>query len=427
MEQRRCADPGRLAEGRLIVRAPATAAIVTVGTELVRGMSVDTNTSEIGRALTGAGVDVLEAVSVADDEAVLTAHLGRCVAAYDLVVVTGGLGPTHDDVTRQAAAAALGLTMVRDAAIARGLDAAAGRHSDPRAAEQIYRQADVLEGATVLPAVHGTAPGQIVPTGRGSLVLLPGPPREMRPLLGQVAAGFDTSAAAPAVLRCAGISESDLQVAAQDVLGSRTDVELTVLAKPGDVRVVLFDRGAGADELAGLSDAIADRIGEACYSRDGSSLAEVILARARRAGWTIATAESCTGGLLGGAITEVPGSSESYAGGAIVYSNELKATLLGVDPSLIEALGAVSDAVARAMASGARDVAGADLAVSVTGVAGPGGGTEAKPVGTVWFGIAGPDGVRAEMRRFSGDRFAVRERAVTTALDLLRRALPPSS
>jgi nicotinamide-nucleotide amidase len=407
------------------VSAPGTAAIVTVGTELVRGLSVDTNTSEIARVLLAAGVDVREAVSVPDDEDVLTAHLARCTAAYDLVVVTGGLGPTHDDVTRQAAARALGLGLRRDNGIAAGLMAAAARHADPRAAEQVYRQADVIDGATVLPAVRGTAPGQVVPTPRGTLVLLPGPPREMRPLLGQAVASWGATTAEPEVLRCAGIPESDLQFAAQDVLGERTDIELTVLAKPGDVRVVLFDRGAGADGLRSAADSIAARVGEACYSTDGSSLAEVVLARARAAGWRIATAESCTGGLLGGAITEVAGSSDVYAGGAITYSNEMKSTLLGVDPALVQTFGAVSDAVAKAMAAGARHVAGADLAVSVTGVAGPGGGTEAKPVGTVWFGISGPAGVTATMARFPGDRQAVRERAVTTALDLLRRALPP--
>ena len=406
-------------------QVPATAAIVTVGTELVRGLSVDTNTSEIALALLASGVDVLEAVSVADDADVLAAHLARCTAAYDLVVVTGGLGPTHDDVTRQAASRALGVSLVRDPSLVEGLRPSAERHTDPRAAEQVYNQADVLEGARVLPAVRGTAPGQVADTARGSLVLLPGPPREMRPLLDQVVASWGSATAAPEVLRCAGMSESDLQFAAQDVLGARSDVDLTVLAKPGDVRVVLFDRGAGADELHRLAGDIARRVGEACYSTDGSSLAEVVLARAEAADVTIATAESCTGGLLGGAITEVPGSSKAYLGGAVVYSNELKTTLLGVDPSLIQTFGAVSDAVARAMAAGAAHVAAADYAVSVTGVAGPGGGTTDKPVGTVWFGVAGPEGVRAEVRRFPGDRDAVRERAVTTALDLLRRALPP--
>ena len=400
-----------------------TAAIVTVGTELVRGLAVDTNTAEIAHVVSGAGIDVGETLSVADDEASLTEALRRCTASYDLVVVTGGLGPTHDDVTRQAAAEALGLRVVRDDSIIEILRPSA-RHADDRAADQIFRQADVLEGATVLPAVRGTAPGQVVPTARGSLVLLPGPPREMRPLLHALAGSWRAGGVEPRVLRCTGLSESDLQMTAQDVLAGRPDIELTVLAKPGDVRVVLFDRGAGASGLDEALEAIAAAVGEPCYSTDGSSLAEVVIARARAAGLTVATAESCTGGLVGAALTDVPGSSAAYVGGVVSYSNEAKVTLLGVDPGLIAACGAVSDAVARAMAAGARDSLGADVAVSVTGIAGPDGGSADKPVGTVWFGVAGPDGVHAQLRRFVGDRATVRERATSTALDLLRRALP---
>ena len=409
---------------RRVVTAMTDAAIVTIGTELVRGLSVDTNTSEIARALSGAGVDVREAVSVADDVDTLIALLKRCVASYDLVVVTGGLGPTHDDVTREAAAAALGITMSRDRRIEAGLAAPASRHADPRAAEQVFRQADVLDGARVLDAVLGTAPAQVVPTPRGELLLLPGPPREMRPLLEAYLSGWTGGPARPAVLRCAGMPESDLQMAAQDVLAGREDIELTVLAAPGDVRVVLFDRGAGQTALAAAAAAIAQRVGEACYSTDGRSLAEVVLDRARAACLTFATAESCTGGLVAGALTDVPGSSTVFVGGAVTYSDEMKTTLLGVDPSLIKTFGAVSDAVAMAMAAGVRNVTGADLAVSVTGIAGPDGGSADKPVGTVWFAIADAEGVRAEMRRFSGDRHFVRERSVMTALDLLRRAFP---
>lgn len=402
---------------------PDTAAIVTIGTELVRGLAVDTNTAEIALELLGAGIDVHEAVSVADDEAALAAHLARLVASYDLVVVTGGLGPTHDDVTRQAASAALGLPLVRDDRLVSGLRRWSARQSDPRAAEQTFRQADVLRGARVLPAVHGTAPGQVIPTSRGQLVLLPGPPREMRPLLESVVADWTAEAAPPAVLRCAGVSETDLQLIAQDILKGRTDVELTVLAKPGDVRVVLFDRGAGATLLAEVANEIAERIGTACYSTDGASLSEVILREARSRELTLATAESCTGGLVSAALTDVPGSSAAFLGGAVTYSNEAKSTLLGVDPTLISTFGAVSDVVAAAMAAGARDAFGVDLAVAITGVAGPDGGSKDKPVGTVWFGIASADDVRTELRHLTGDRHGIRERATVFALDLLRRAL----
>jgi nicotinamide-nucleotide amidase len=195
-----------------------TAAIVTVGTELVRGLSVDTNTAEIAQVVSGAGTDVRETLSIADDLTSLARSLRRCTASYDLVIVTGGLGPTHDDVTREAAAEALGLPIARDDSIVETLRASAARHTDGRAAEQVFNQADVLEGATVLPAVCGTAPGQVVPTPRGSLVLLPGPPREMRPILHALAGSWPAGGIAPRMLRCTGLSESDLQMAAQDVL-----------------------------------------------------------------------------------------------------------------------------------------------------------------------------------------------------------------
>jgi nicotinamide-nucleotide amidase len=400
-----------------------TAAVVTVGTELVRGLSLDTNTGEIARALVGVGVDVLETTSVGDDEGRLADVLARLTAAYDLVVVTGGLGPTHDDITRHAAARALGTTLSRDDAIVAGLRGAAARHGDARAAAQVYRQADVLAGARVLPAVVGTAPGQVVETPRGLLVLLPGPPREMRPLLDGLTSEWGSASAPPSVLRCHGVSESDLQVLAQDVLAGRDDIELTLLARPGDVQVVLFDRGAGEAQLAQVAHAVADRIGEPCYSTDGASLPEVVVREARRRGIALATAESCTGGLVGGAITSVAGASDVYAGGIVAYANEAKTAVLGVDPAVIDALGAVSDVVAVAMATGARDALGADMAVAVTGIAGPGGGTDDKPVGTVWFAVAGPYGTHPEMRRFPGDRETVRTRSVMTALDLVRRAL----
>lgn len=403
---------------------PRTAAIVTVGTELVHGLAVDTNTAEIARVLQGVRIDVLESVSVGDDETVLSSALKRCTESYDLVVVTGGLGPTHDDVTREAAAHALGLGIHRDRSIEDGLRSSASRHVDPRAGERALRQADVIDGATVLPAVCGTAPGQWIGTARGMLALLPGPPREMRPLLSLLVEPWTEAETPPVVLRCVGMSESDVQMAVQDVLGDAHDVQLTVLARPGDVQAVLFDRGIGAEGLARTAISAAERIGDACYSRDGQDLAQVVLDRARLAKMTLATAESCTGGLLGGALTAVPGASDSYAGGIVSYSDEAKISLLGVEPSLIETFGAVSDVVAKAMAAGARHALGTDLAVSITGVAGPGGGTAEKPVGTVWFGVSSDSGTMAEIRRFSGDRRAVRERAVATALDLMRRALP---
>ncbi len=403
-----------------------TAAVLTVGTEIVSGLLVDTNTSEIARALATAGVDVVECASVADDTGKVASTIARLIAQVDYVIVTGGLGPTHDDVTRHGAAQALGLPLVRDRGLESGLAPWAARHTDPRSAEQVYNQADVVEGARVLPAVKGTAPGLVLTTSRGFLALLPGPPREMRPMLEILVSELGAGATPPAVLRCAGLAESDVQFAAQDVLGARTDVALTVLAAPSDVQVVLFDRGIGQKALRELASRIAERIGDACYSTDGSTLAYTVLRLARERGETLGTAESCTGGLVAGALTEVPGASDVFLGSLVTYSNQAKIDLLEVPAGMLAQYGAVSEEVARAMAEGAVAALGATRAVAVTGIAGPDGGTDEKPVGTVWFATAGPEGTRATERRFPGSRDIVRARSVALSLDLLRRALAGS-
>jgi nicotinamide-nucleotide amidase len=219
------------------------------------------------------------------------------------------------------------------------------------------------------------------------------------------------------------MSESDAQVAAQDVLAERTDVALTVLAAPGDVQVLLFDRGIGAEGLRELAVRVCDRIGPACYSTDGSTLAETVLRLAREHGDTLATAESCTGGLVAAALTDVPGASDVFTGSVVTYSNEAKAALLGVPPSMLERYGAVSEEVAIAMAEGALSALDVTRSVAVTGIAGPDGGSDEKPVGTVWFATAGPQGSRATTRLFPGSRDIVRTRSAALALDLLRRSL----
>lgn len=404
-------------------RPAGTAAIVTVGTELTSGIAVDTNTAEIAQALDRAALDVVEAVSVADEEARLAATLRRLVATVDVVIVTGGLGPTHDDVTRSAAALALGVDVVRDPALETMLAPWAARHGDRRSSEQVYVQADVLAGARVIPPTRGTAPGQVMRTGRGMLALLPGPPAEMRPMLRHIVAELAGSTAPPVILRCTGLTESDVAMAVNDSLEDARGVSFTVLAMPGDVRAVLHDRGAGADGLAALARAAASRIGSACYSADGSTLAEVVLSLARDRGVRIAVAESCTGGLVSAALTAVPGSSSVFAGGVVAYSNEAKTALISVQADAIDFHGAVSEEVAEAMAVGSLMTLRAGLSVAVTGIAGPEGGTADKPVGTVWFATASGAGTRTEMRHFPGDRDAVRQRATAAALDLLRRRL----
>jgi len=418
-----------------------TVAVVTVGSELTEGLRVDTNTQTIALALAPRRLRVCEALSVPDDVRLLATTLKRLTAEHPLVIVTGGLGPTHDDVTREAAAEALGLSLAEDPAILAGLSGAASRHADPDAATHIARMAQVLEGARVLPAVVGTAPGQIVPTPAGRLVLLPGPPREMAPLLEIALADHGATRAVPLDLGVTGMPESDVQLAAQRALAAHPEIDLTVLARPGEVRVVLLDAGAGAEGLERAADAVAREIGDACFTRRAESLAEVVVREAAARSVTVALAESCTGGMIASALTDVAGSSAMLAGGAVTYSDASKAALLGVSPETLAAYGAVSAQTAEEMAAGALEAFEAHVAVSVTGIAGPGGGSAEKPVGTVWCGVLarGTSASDSEvysggaqlLRRFPGDRVSVRQGATAYALDLLRRAimglpLPPS-
>jgi len=401
----------------------SSAAVVTVGSELVGGLRVDTNTAEVARALSRFGFSVHEAISVGDSERILADVLRRLTASYALVVTTGGLGPTHDDITRDAACAALGRAMEADPAIVKALQPAIARHGDSRSTADVLTQALVLEGAEVVLPTSGTAPGQVISTPAGQLILLPGPPSEMRPMLYRVLGRFNATVAEPRELGVTGKAESDVQHAAQRALSAFDGIVLTVLSKPGDVRLILVDDGAGERSLGQAVEAVAAELGDACYSIDGSSLAEELVSAAGTRSLTVATAESCTGGMVAAAITDVPGASAVFLGGVVSYADDVKRSALRVSNRTLGEYGAVSAEVAAEMAEGARSALGADFAVATTGIAGPDGGSADKPVGLVWFAVAGPSGTVTTARRFfGGSRESVRARATATALDLLRLA-----
>lgn len=405
------------------MNAARDAAVVTIGTELTEGLRYDTNSRDVARVLIEAGYAVRELVSLPDDEGAVADGLTRLLATYSFVVVTGGLGPTHDDITRQAASRAVGRPLVRDQRIADSLAAVVTRHAEPLAAARVLAQADVIEGARSLPPTAGTAPGMVIDSNGATLVLLPGPPREMRPML-DAFIGEDRRGILPLTLRCFGITESDAQARIEPILEPYPDVVLTLLAGLQDLEVILLPRGADAPRLAEAAARVKTVLGRTCYSADGSSLAATVLRLAREQGLHIACAESCTGGLVSAALTDVPGASDVFAGGIVSYSNGVKTGVLSVAPELIGTHGAVSPEVALAMAEGALRLAAVDIAISATGIAGPGGGSDEKPVGLVWFGIACADGHRETIRRtFHGDRAAVRTRASATALDLVRRLI----
>lgn len=400
-----------------------SAAIVTVGTELTTGHSLDTNGATVARALVNAGFDVKEMVSVPDDHDAIASAIRDLMSRRSWVIVTGGLGPTHDDVTREAAARALGRQLVRNSDLEAQLIERVRSSSEPSSRVSLLHQADIIDGAQVIPATVGTAPGQIVRIDGHTLVLLPGPPHEMQPMLESALRGR-SAAAPPITLRCVGITESEAGERVLHALEGYPGIRTTLLGSPGEVEVILSSAHDDPFELEAAVIAAREALGDACYSSDGSTLPEAVvrLASARSAG--IATAESCTGGLVAAAITDVPGSSEVFRGSVVAYADATKVALLGVDPSVLSSQGAVSEAVARAMAEGALDIPGVTLAVATTGFAGPAGGAPDKPVGTVWFALARQGSeTTAETHLYGGDRLTIRLRARTTALDLLRRSL----
>ncbi|HKE21960.1 MAG TPA: competence/damage-inducible protein A [Bryobacteraceae bacterium] len=407
------------------------AEIIAVGSELLTPERVDTNSLWLTGELNNLGVEVVCKSIVGDDRDRLASAIRQALSRSSILILSGGLGPTEDDVTREAVAQALDRKLVFHSEIA---DVIAHRFAQmKRTMHEINkRQAFVIEGADVLPNDRGTAPGQWVEDSGGVAMLLPGPPHELKAMFERQCLPRLNRIVPPQViktvlLRATGISESELDALISPVYKKYTNLATTILAANGDLQVHLRARcgsEAEADQLlAEVAGPIAIILADKIYSHTGDSLEAVVGNLLRASHSTIAVAESCTGGMLGERFTAIPGSSEYFAGGFITYSNDLKISLLGVPPETIEQHGAVSRETAEAMANGARRRANSTYAISITGIAGPDGGTEEKPVGTVWVGIAGPEGTFAMARRFLGDRARIRVFSTQMALDLLRRKL----
>jgi nicotinamide-nucleotide amidase len=417
------------------VTARPRAAVVATGSELVRGERTDRNGPFLAAEALRHGLEPARITIVGDNPAELEAALREGLEA-DACFVSGGLGPTHDDRTVEMIARAAGLELVVD----EELEAQIGAVSRA-VAERLRRpyadfEAGVRKQATrPAPAVSiglaGTAPGLVFRAPNGCVVVvLPGPPPELQRLWPNALASGPvqellarTTPPDRRVLRLFGLSESAVARALEEAGGDGEGVEVTICAREFEIHVD-FVVEPGADERAAvLEAAMAGPLEKWIFSRDERSVEEHVLALARARGYTIATAESCTGGLVAGRLTRVPGSSKSFLGGVIAYADAVKSAELDVPEALLAEHGAVSAEVAEAMAEGARRRLGADIAVAVTGVAGPGGGTEEKPVGLVHLHVSGPEGSRARMLDVPGDREQVRSRATVTALHLLRRFL----
>ncbi len=406
--------------------------LVTIGTELLLGFTVDTNSAFIGQVLGEAGVRIARRTSVRDDPADIQAAIREALARSRFVITSGGLGPTRDDMTKKVVAELFDAPLEFQAPIWDELVAKWARFGR-KISESNRCQAEVPKGATVLPNKRGTAPGLWLAGALGEVVMLPGVPSEMKGLLREevvprLRARVGGTAIASRVLRTTGIPESTLAERLSGVEDGLAPLTLAYL--PGiegvDLRLTAWDMTA--DQSGPLFDRAMDEIravtGDHCYGTGDDDLAAVLLDRLRAGGLTLAAAESCTGGMIGERVTNVAGSSDVFLGGVIAYANELKTGLLGVNPETVAGHGAVSAAVVTEMVAGVAERTGADLAVAVTGVAGPGGGSEDKPVGTVWFGFSARGVVDAIKVGFPGTRADIRGRASQFALHgLWRRAL----
>jgi nicotinamide-nucleotide amidase len=405
------------------------AQVLAIGTELLLHGRRDTNGPELCQRLTRLGFRVEGLRTVADDLEPLTLDLAHAAGRAALVITTGGLGPTDDDRTREAIAAVCGRPLRRDAGLVAALErrfAALGRPMP----ESNRRQGDLPEGGEALSNPEGSAPGLWVEHPGGVIVALPGPPIEMRAVLAEgVEARLERRFLLPAVavryILTSGISESALEDRIGDLYARDPAVQMTVLAAPGAVELFVVARGQDAMSADAAAQRIqteaVQRLGDAVVGDTPMSLAAAVGARLRRLGRTLAVAESCTAGLLGALLTDDPGASDFFLGGVIAYSDDVKRAELGVDVDLLRHDGAVSEGAARLMAEGARRRFGSDYALALTGIAGPGGGSDQKPVGLVWIALAGESGTQVLRRQFHGGRTRVRQWAATAALDLLRR------
>jgi len=423
----------------------ARAAIVVTGTEVLSGRVSDRNGPWLAERLRELGVDLVHVTIVGDRPADMLAALQWCGSlGVELVITSGGLGPTADDLTATVVGEFCGREMVLDAELEERIAAIVLplRARWPHLTEETIREANrkqalIPVGATVLEPV-GTAPGLVVPPaeGRGgpTVVVLPGPPRELQPLWERAS---ETQAFAHAVrdatvyeqrmLRMFGLPESEIATTLRAVEAAGVpieQIEITTCVRGGELEIVTRYEPHAADVYVAFERIVRERHARVLYSDDGSHVDDQVAAMLVEQGLSVAVAESCTGGLLLGRLTDLAGSSAYLRGGVVAYANEVKVELVGVPAELIEAHGAVSEEVAVALAEGARRVVGADIGIGVTGVAGPGGGTEEKPVGLVWLALVGPDGRRIVRRADQrGTRADVRERATTSALHLLRRLL----
>ncbi len=407
---------------------PRQVLVINVGDELLDGIRENGHLLWLGEHLARRGLPITRSLVVRDDAAEIARAVGEAWGAYDLIVTTGGIGPTSDDHTREAVAGALGLSLTHVPAAEQALRERFQRIGRKVATADLS-QCFVPAGAESLPNPRGTAPGVFYHRDGRALVMLPGPALELRPMFEEEVVprlrdvGCACQGEAYVQVRTYGIGAVPLEAIVRPLLASGMVLTFGTHTGVVDARISSGGSGASADQLCEVARRVRDAVGEDFVCTGHACLASLVVEQLRSLEKTVALAESCTGGLLANAFTDVPGASKVFAGSAVCYTNDAKVNLLGLPECLIAQHGAVSGECAAAMATGAIEKFGTDYAISVTGYAGPGGGTSADPVGTVYFGYASPTGVWSQRVSIPGDRRQVKQRAVNTALDIMRRKL----
>lgn len=406
--------------------------LISVGTEILLGNITNTNARYLAEECAVLGLSNFYQVTVGDNEERLSEAIRTALGRSDIVLLSGGLGPTEDDITRETTAKVLGRPMYEAAEIRERIQAYFER-TGRTAPDNNWRQAMVIEGAQVIENNNGTAPGMIVKTDdKKTIILLPGPPQEMQPMfkesIAPYLAGVDEQIIYSKTVKICGIGESKVAEQLHDLIDAQTNPTIGTYAKNGEVHLRITASGTDAKEtrksVKPIVKEIKKRFGDAVYTtRENETLEQHVVGLLKRRNMTVTTAESCTGGLLSGTLVNVPGASEVFGEGYITYSNEAKHKLLGVKKKTLKNEGAVSKACAKEMAKGAAKAAGTRVAVSVTGIAGPDGGTAEKPVGLVYIGCYVDGDVWVECCHFNGERQKIRELTVKKALDILRHCI----
>lgn len=406
------------------------AEIISVGTELLLGQIVDTNAPYLGRALSALGIDVYHRETVGDNSERLADSLREALKKADLIVTIGGLGPTQDDLTKETIAEVLGEKMIPDPESEKTIIEFFKKRNVEIVPSNL-KQALITESGAALPNSAGTAPGMLVEKDGKTIIALPGPPHEFIPMVERHVIPLmrkknGGTVIVSRVLRLAGIGESAAEAKLIDLLGTKNPT-IAPLASSSEVHFRITAKASGEEEarklISGLENKVRERLGNFIYGTDDENLETAVVRMLTQRGLKLALAESCTGGLLASRITDVPGSSKIFLAGFVAYDNSAKENLLGVPSDTLKKHGAVSPEVAEAMANGAVERTGADIAVGITGIAGPDGGTPEKPVGLVYIGIKTPAGTTSVKNTFGGSRPEIKRRSSQIALNMIRNYL----